>query len=237
MPKLPNAVLVTAGTQRLGFHIAQASLAMGFAVVLHYRTSDRRARQWLLRHPEYCDRVHFLQQDLTAEPHTVIESAMRLPCKLTGLVNNASVFTKGNLFATEHLRSMLEIHFFTPAALGASFARRVRHGWIINMTDALSHHPNLSWQNYRLSKMFLEELTRQQALLFAPECRVNAIAPGAVLPPRQGSKTEFKALADHIPLKKTSSVAALADAFHFLVSNTSCTGQIVNIDGGWNLTA
>lgn len=237
MPKLPDAVLITAGTQRLGFYIAQTALEMGFAVVLHYRTSDRRARQWLQRHPEYNGMVHFIRQDLTAEPASVIEAAMQLPCKLTGLVNNASVFSKGDLFAAEHLRSMLEIHFFVPAVLGASFAERVKHGWIINMTDALSHHPNLSWQNYRLSKALLEELTRQQALLFAPGCRVNAIAPGAVLPSRGSGKAEFRALADIIPLRKTSPVSALAETFRFLVSNTSCTGQIVNVDGGWHLTA
>jgi pteridine reductase len=131
---------------------------------------------------------------------------------------------------------MLEIHFFVPAQLGAAFAKQVRDGWIVNMTDALADKPNLSWQNYRMSKLFLEELTRQQALLFAPHCRVNAIAPGAVLPSDDKRGGAFRKLAAQIPLRKTQPVTAITDAFRFLVSSTSCTGQIIRVDGGWSLT-
>ncbi|MBN1757394.1 MAG: SDR family NAD(P)-dependent oxidoreductase [Chitinispirillaceae bacterium] len=237
MSRLPKAILITAGTKRLGFHFAQASLAMGYSVVLHFRSSNRTARQWVQHHPEYNGKVFYLQQDLTEQPQSLIQRVRELPCRLTGLVNNASLFSRGDLFNQTHLRSMLEIHFFTPAQLGACFAEQISNGWIINITDALACRSNTSWQNYRMSKLFLEELTRQQAIRFAPDCRVNAIAPGAVLPSKDTKGASFRNLAANIPLRKTSSVAAITEAFRFLVTNTSCTGQIIRIDGGWHLTA
>lgn len=236
MSRKPEAVLITAGTKRLGFHIAKASLALGYSVILHYRSSDRTARHWLQRHPEYASRVHFLQQDLTTHPESLIEAALDLPCRLTGLVNNASLFSRGDLSDCIHLRSMLDIHLLVPAVLGTTFADHIRKGWIITITDALAGRTNVAWQNYRMSKLFLEELTRQQALRFAPELRVNAIAPGAVLPSSETGTAAFRNLATLIPLRKTTPVAAITDAYRFLISTTSCTGQIIRIDGGWSLT-
>ncbi len=236
MSRKPEAVLITAGTKRLGFRLAQESLTLGYSVILHYRSSDRTARQWLKRHPEYASRVYFLQQDLISHPESLVEAALDLPCRLTGLVNNASLFSRGDLSDCTHLRSMLDIHLLVPAALGAAFADRIRKGWIITITDALAGKTNVAWQNYRMSKLFLEELTRQQALRFAPDLRVNAIAPGAVLPSSETGTAAFRNLAALIPLRKTAPVAAIIGAYRFLISNTSCTGQIVRIDGGWSLT-
>ena len=238
MSPLPQAVIITGGTKRIGFHLAQASLDMGLDVILHFRSGDRSARQWLERRPEYNGRVHFIRMDLTDRPERLIEKTLLLPCRLTGLVNNASVFSKGDLSDIAHLKAMLDIHFFAPALLGARFAEQVKNdSWIINITDALAARPNPAWQNYRMSKMFLEELTRQQAIRFAPRCRVNAIAPGAVLPSRGSSRAAFDALADKIPLRKTAPMQSLIEAYRFLATNTSCTGQVVKVDGGWSLTA
>ncbi|MBN1306616.1 MAG: SDR family oxidoreductase [Chitinispirillaceae bacterium] len=237
MRKLPEAVLITAGTKRLGFCMAKATLSMGFSVILHFRSSDRFARDWLRRNPRFNRKVFFIRHDLSDSPETVITKSLKLPCTLTGLVNNASSFSGGNLNDPEHLRRMLEIHLFVPARLGAFFHKQVKSGWIINITDAAIARPGTACQNYRMSKLFLEELTRQQAVLFAPGCRVNALAPGAILPAAGSSKAAFNALADKIPLRKTGSLAALADAYCFLVKNTRCTGQTIAVDGGWHLVA
>ncbi len=234
---MPKAVLITAGTKRLGFHFARTSLEMGYHVILHYRSTELPARQWLNRNPEFKNRVFFLGQELTVNPEHLIDRSLELPCALTGLVNNASIFTPGDIADIRHFQQMLDIHLLVPARLGAHFHSHVREGWIINITDALIDRPNLTYQNYRISKLFLRELTRQQALLFAPGCRVNAIAPGAMLPATHMKKEEFEALSRKTPLRSTGALAFLSDAFRYLVKNRYCTGETITVDGGRHLTA
>lgn len=235
MNKKPKALIITAGTKRIGFHLAKAALDAGYSVILHYRSSNSLAKRWLSSHPQYADSVFFIKQDLCNTPENLIAQAINLPCRLTGLVNNASAFSPGNLKDTAHLAQMIEIHFTIPARLGTAFAAAVPAGWIINITDAMIKTPNLTYQNYRMSKLFLEELTRQQAFTFAPGIRVNAIAPGAILPSVYESTATFEKLRSSIPLGATGSPKMITDAFRFLVDHEYCTGQILSIDGGWHL--
>jgi pteridine reductase len=235
MHKKPPAVLITAGTKRIGFHLAQVALGMGYSVILHYRSTNKAACLWLKKNPKLSGRVFFIQHDLGTTPEVVIEKAGALPCVLTGLINNASEFTSGNLLNHRHFERMLAIHLHAPARLGSCFASHVASGWIINISDAMIKKPNAAYQNYRMSKLFLEELTRQQAFLFAPKIRVNGIAPGAILAANGCDKKEFSAFKDKVPLQITGSPAMITDAFVFLVESEYCTGQIIAIDGGLHL--
>ena len=121
MKKLPQSVLITAGTKRIGFYLAKATLAMGYNAILHYRSSDHAARRWVQRNPRFREKVFFIRHDLNDSPEIVIERALEFPCTLVGLVNNASSFLPGNCADSRHLQEMLNIHLLVPARLGAAF--------------------------------------------------------------------------------------------------------------------
>jgi NAD(P)-dependent dehydrogenase (short-subunit alcohol dehydrogenase family) len=230
------AVLITAGTRRLGLAFAAECLAVGLDVVLHYRSSNEQARQCFSRNPRLRDRVHYLQADLTDTPaDALVREAKRMAPGLCGLVNNASVFAQGGLSDPAHFRATLEVNAIVPLALADAFRRTVRKGWIVNITDAHTGGNNLSYQNYRLSKRMLDELTRQLALAYAPAIRVNALAPGAVLPAPGASLREFRALSRTIPMRRAVNLDALVNGLSFLIGNESVTGQVLYIDGGWHL--
>lgn len=229
-------VLITSGTKRLGLAFAKESLAMGFDVILHFRTHTREARQWLSRHGDHATHTYFISKDLTPEnAHELIDESLRVAPRLVGLVNNASLFTKGSLRDIAHLTGVINSNALVPAALTSAFAAAVERGWVINITDAHIGPINIPHQNYRISKLLLAELTRQQAAAFAPHVRVNAIAPGAILPPPGGSREAFDALADSIPLHRTGSPERLRRAFSFLVTNDYITGDTIHVDGGWHV--
>jgi len=231
-----EAILITAGTDRLGFLFAKAALVNGYSVVLHYRTSDSPARLWLESHPEYSDRVFFIKHDLRNQPEAIIERATELGVTLVGLINNASLFSTGSINDYTHFNELLTIHLHIPMQLGSRFSTVPSAKWIINITDAKIHTPHRRFQNYRMTKQFLEELTRQQAFLYAPSIRVNAIAPGAMLPSKSESQQTFSELESSIPLQKTGDLDALSRTLQFLMNDTYCTGQILQVDGGWHLT-
>jgi pteridine reductase len=229
-----KAVFITGATKRLGLALTKQSLHMGFYVIAHYRTTAAPLKTWLKKHPTFQKMVFFLQADLADNPEGIIDRCLDLPAALIGLVNSASLFTPGNLDNIEHLHATLSINTDIPILLSHRFSQRVRTGWIINITDA-NLSLNKTFQNYRLSKNILGEVTRQQALLYAPKIRVNAIAPGAVLPPAHTDRTYFNRLKRIVPLKKSGGIQSLMQAYSFIIENTSVTGQILYIDNGLHL--
>jgi len=231
MNQNPKAVLITGASGRIGLHLVKESLHLGYHVVLHYRSSPEPALSLF----KDDNRVTFLQAELTESPEKFMEEVFKLPLTIEGLVNNASVFHKGNLTDIEHFNSMMSVNVMVPLRLSAAFAKVNKSGWIINMTDARTKPKNKNYANYRISKMILDEITEQLAFLYAPAIRVNAIAPGAVLADANRSPKQFEQLAKNIPLAKTGDVIHIRQAFRFLVENDYMTGCVIPVDGGWHL--
>ncbi len=231
-----NAIIITGATRRLGFYFARHALEMGYAVIAHYRSSRGELERLLENETAYAKRVHFVPMDLCDKPAALIERAVGLCDSIAGLVNNASEFTQGDLRNQGHFRRMLDINALAPAALAAAFAEQIETGWIINITDAHIDSMNRRFQNYRISKRLLEELTAQLAFTLAPRIRVNAIAPGAMLPAAVENASSFDALARSIPLRKTGDIDALMRAFRYLIEGEYITGQTLFVDGGWHLS-
>jgi len=234
MGQKKKAVLITGATKRLGLALTKQSLDMGFSVIAHYRTSAAPLKSWLTKHPRFSDRIYFLQADLAEKPESLIDTCSDFPAALTGLVNNASQFTEGNLDNLNHLRNLMAINAVAPLLIARRFSQKVGKGWIINITDA-DISLNKKFQNYRLSKRILTELTCQMAFLYAPGIRVNAIAPGAILPPIHADRSHFNRLKSTLPLRKTGDTKAIQQAYSFLVENNSITGQILSVDNGHHL--
>ena len=227
-----KSALITGAADRLGLELAKECLDMGYHVIIHYRTSAEPA-QSIFKGGE---RVTFVQAELTEPPEKFMDGVRKLPIPpLEGLVNSAAVFQQGDMSDPSHFSDMLEVNALAPLKLSAEFAKSVKSGWIINITDAHTRPKSKKYQNYRVSKLFLDEITQQLAYLYAPSIRVNAIAPGAILPPAGESEEAFNELSNTIPLNKTGSPYSIRQALRFLIENDYITGAIINVDGGWHL--
>lgn len=237
MNSIPKAVLITGASHRLGLAIAMKSIELGFHAVIHYRTDRDELTEVLKNIPELKSQLTTINYELTQSPENLIDQTLSLPLKLTGLVNSASIFTPGNLNNYSHFEQILNINALIPSRLAAQFYKKATNGWIINITDAICNKPNIRFQNYRISKVLLELLTRQQALLFAPQLRVNAIAPGAMLPAQEEDADYFNTLESRIPMKKTGDISSLLETYAYLIKTPYITGQIIRVDGGWSVAS
>jgi len=79
-------------------------------------------------------------------------------------------------------------------------------------------------------------MTKGLALALAPNIRVNAIAPGAILPPPGKGDSYLEQLGKHIPLRRHGSPDDVAAALLYLVTARFVTGQILFVDGGEHLS-
>ena len=78
-------------------------------------------------------------------------------------------------------------------------------------------------------------LTRQLALELAPTIRVNAVAPGYVLPPPDFSKSQIARAEARIPLQRWGTPDDVAGAVQYLLEADFVTGEVIVIDGGERL--
>jgi len=218
--------LVTGGAVRIGAAITRALQAEGAEVVVHYRHSRTEAEalspytvQCDLESPEACSHL--------------IERAGRLDI----LVNNASLFTKDPLASAtpERVQREFQVNLFAPMELCRTFAAQGGAGAVINLLDRRIRCLDTTCVPYSLSKKGLEELTRLASLEYAPRIRVNAVAPGPVLPPPGSSAASARELAGFIPLDELPAPEEIADAAVYLLKAGSVTGQVIYVDGGQHL--
>lgn len=234
-----KTALVTGSARRIGRGIALALARHGANVVVHFDTSAKEAAD-LAREIEMVGaKAWTLQADISnlEEAETVVPSAIELAGPLDILINNASVFPKGGLlsFSVEELEANLGINAVAPLLMARHFAAQDRDGGIVNMLDSRIVDYDREHAAYHLSKRMLFTLTRMMAIEFAPLVRVNAVAPGLILPPPGEDEAFLERLASSNPLNRYGSVEGVADAVLFLLRSDFITGQVIFVDGGRHL--
>jgi NAD(P)-dependent dehydrogenase (short-subunit alcohol dehydrogenase family) len=222
--------LVTGGAVRIGAAIVRMLQDAGAEVVVHGRRSKAEAEAL---------GVPFLQADLrdpAAADALFAQLAKRFgPVDL--LVNNAAVFHKDPLAGADSEKTATEfqINLFAPLQLIRCFARQTSTGAVVNLLDRRIRSCDTSCVPYLLTKKGLEELTRLAALELAPGIRVNAVAPGAVLPPPGQEAESVRERAGRIPLETTPVPEQIAEAVQFMLQADQVTGQTLFVDGGQHL--
>lgn len=225
-----KSALVTGGAVRIGRAIADALAEAGVEVIVHFQTSEKEAQAFW---------PNIIQSDLneSEQCETLIKQAAEEFGPIDILINNAAVFHQTRLLDADHETMMAELqpNLLAPLALIRGFARQEISGKIVNLLDRRITSHDTTCVPYMLSKKGLEELTKLAAIDLAPGITVNAVAPGAVLPPPQEVDNPAWNPADTIPLKKRPTPEEIAEAVLYLLKADSVTGQILFVDGGQNL--
>ena len=91
---------------------------------------------------------------------------------------------------------------------------------------------------YSISKAGLDAMTKSLAKEFGlSNIRVNGIAPGIIETDMNNFLTdkEKDELYEEIPLKRMGTPHEVASCVLFLENNPYITGQILQVNGGWNM--
>jgi NAD(P)-dependent dehydrogenase (short-subunit alcohol dehydrogenase family) len=206
-----KTALMTGGAQRLGAATGRALAAEGASVVIHYNRSRAPAEQLAQELQKSDTSAWIVKADLEKpeEVGALIPRALDLSGQLDILVNNASIFSPDTLMEAtfENVVQNLRVNAWAPLALSRSFARHAKRGAIVNFLDTRVADYDWKHFSYIVSKNVLELWTRMTALEFAPSIRVNAVAPGLILPPPGKDEAYLEAM----------------------------TGQVIYVDGGRHL--
>ncbi len=236
----PFLALVTGSAQRLGKAFALSLARMGYAIALHYRGSVTEAEDTAKEIRTLGVDCLPIRADLT-DPKKIdflfsLVDEMKLPLKV--VVNSAAVMPVGKPGELE-LRdwdSALDLNLRAPFLVSQQAAKRMTAGGlIVNITDIGAQKAWSRYPSYTVSKAGLESLTKMLARAFAPDIRVNAIAPGLVLPSDVVTDEQWQRLIERLPLKRAATLDEVTSALEFLIKNEYITGQTIVVDGGYSL--
>lgn len=236
------AALVTGAARRLGAAIARALHAAGFDVAIHYQRAEREATALVAElEAQRPGSAAAFAADLATEdaPAALVAAAARRFGGLDALVNNAAVFRPTPLAAASRpdwdaiMGVNLRAPFFLARAAAPLLAARA--GCIVNLTDIYAGRPKADYSVYCAAKAGLVGLTRALARDLAPQVRVNAVAPGAILWPEGGADEARDAILARTPLGRRGEPDDVAQAVCYLVGARFVTGQVIAIDGGRSL--
>jgi len=236
----PPLAIVTGGAHRLGRAFARALAHEGFAVVLHYWTSVSDAGLTAEELRATGTKVFLAPADLT-DPSSIkrmFQEVDSIPHTLQVLVNSAGVLRSGDsrTLGPEAWDAIMDLNLRAPFLCAQEAAGRMAAGGlIVNITDVGARKHWSRFPAYTVSKAGLESLTGILARAYAPNIRVNAIAPGLVLRSEGIPDTEWARLVGRLPLKRPGTVDEVAEALLFLLKNQYVTGQTLAVDGGYSL--
>lgn len=237
-------VLVTGSARRVGKAILLKFAEAGAHVIVHHGNSDSAAEQTAQEARAFGVQATVFKADL-ASPDAISDLFSHIEehfgC-LDVLVNSAATFFARSLLEIplEEWQLVMDVNLTAPFLTTQHAARlMMKHqgGAIINITDNGGRRPWKKRPHHSVSKAGLIMLTKVSALALGPyNIRVNAIAPGPVLPPPDQTEEDWAFYKEKLPLKRIGNPDDVARAALFLATNTFITGEVLGVDGGSILT-
>lgn len=236
---LGETVLITGAARRIGRAAACALASKGANVVVHYNHSSSDAQSLVGELTAMGVQAWAIQADLSDKAGCMhlLEESQKQAGAVHHLVNNASIFPGDTLdtLSVESLEQNIQLHALAPYVLGKGLRDSGSLKTVTNLLDTRVVDYDHQHVSYHLSKRMLMSLNAMMALEWAPEIRVNAVAPGLILPPEGLGQDYLEERAHTNPLQRIGAVEDVAQAILFLMMNQFVTGQIIYVDGGRHL--
>ena len=237
-------ILITGAAKRIGKEMALSFFNKGWDIVIHYNSSKDDAEALANKmNSERSNSAMLVQANLdnASEVEKLVDQILSKNGSIDALINNASTFysTPIGTLSEENWNALMGSNLKAPLFLIQSFHKELEKnkGFIINVTDINVDRALVNHSIYLAAKSGLQTLTKSLAKELAPNIRVNAIAPGAILePPNVEWTSEQKNnIINAVPMKRMGTEKDIVDAAMYLSEAEYVTGQILNIDGGKSL--
>jgi pteridine reductase len=242
------ALVTGAGKHRIGWHVAEALAARGYALAIHYRTSRIEAQETVAEFHKDGMEAESFPADLTDEGAVkgLVQAVLARFGRLDVLVNCAAIWERKRLenITGDDLRRHFEINtlgtFLCAQQAGLAMVAQPEGGCIVNLGDWAEARPYLDYAAYFPSKGGVSALTRSLAVELGtrnPCVRVNCILPGPVMLPPDLPAAEREAAINATLVKREGSPANIALAVLHFIDNDFVTGVCLPVDGGRSIYA
>ena len=195
---------------------------LGAIIVIHYYKDNLEALKTVELIKQLGGNGSAIQADLTtmSAVNTLVANTLKLHNQWDVLINCASIFETIAIDNVDEQQWDKDhfIHakapFFLARALYLHKKEREEEGVVINLTDTQAYKSSFTRPSYNLSKMALHNQVQVLGKTLAPFIRVNAVAPGAIIPSHQ-MKSPILIHKERLPLKDWRPVTMLSIQYCF----------------------
>ncbi|CAM4280487.1 dihydromonapterin reductase [Pseudoalteromonas byunsanensis] len=230
-------ILITGAGQRIGLALVQHFVASKQPVVMTYRTRHETIDA-LEQQGVHCIQVDFDNPESLATLEMTIRSHYN---GLRAIIHNASSWDceQNNPDFSQLFDNMMRIHAKVPYQLNLALADLLLTddcvADIIHLTDYVVETGSPKHIAYAASKAALDNLTKSFASKYAPNIKVNSIAPSLIIfnqhdTPEYKAKTLKKSLMGIEPGCKE-----IINSVELLLNSDYITGRSLPVDGGRHL--
>ena len=247
---MAKKVLITGGGKRIGAALCRAFAGKDYQVYIHVNNSAAEAEKLLceLKNPAWHQITRCDFSDQTARQNWL----KTLP-EFDLLIANASCYRltkRGETESVENRQRYWQVNYRTTLELiefqQKNLPENLPASAIIMLDcDVLESdgsirkfvEPPVGVDSYLASRIALANQLPALAKKLAPALRLNAIAPGPVLPPVDCSTKGMTVILEKVPMNQPVGVNEIVNTAIFLAENPSLTGTIIPVDGGMHLNS
>ena len=233
-----RVALVTGAGRRVGRSLAVALGSKGMHVAVHYNSSVEGARETAAEIEKAGGTAALFRADLASPrgPGELVDDAASALGSLAVVVNSAAVMerTPFGSVTPRAWDAMFALNLRAPFLISQAAAPLMRSagGAIVNIADLAAFETWPGYVPHSISKAGIVKMTSALARVLAPEIRVNAIAPGAVLLPDDWTDESGRRIVSTTPLKRLGSPDDVVKAMLYILESDYVTGETLIVDGG-----
>lgn len=241
-----NKIVVVTGSSRgIGAEIVKLLAKSGHTVILNYNKSEDCAKsvENELKNLGYTVDIFKADVSKKEEAESLVKFAVNKYGRIDVLINNAGI-SQTKLFTDitdEDWQNMLNNNLNSAFYCTREAVKNMIHnkqGLIINMSSIWGVTGASMEVHYSTAKAGLIGFTKALAKELGPSnIRVNAIAPGIIDTDMcsEYSVKEKDKIKEEIPLERIGTAENIAKCVKWLIEDDYVTGEVISINGGWNI--
>ena len=242
---MPKTIIVTGGSRGIGAAIVSLLAKENYNIVLNYNKSEEIAKKMQEEFTTLGKTVEIFKADVSKreEVKKLVDFTIKKFGKIDVLINNAGI-SQTKLFTDitdEDWNNMLNIDLNSVFYASQEVVKHMIHekeGCIINISSIWGMIGASCEVHYSVAKAGVDAMTKSLAKeLGLSNIRVNSIAPGIIDTEMNKylSAKELEQIKEEIPLGKIGDTSSIAKCAKWLIEDNYTTGQIIAINGGWNI--
>ena len=242
---MSKTVIITGGSRGIGAAIVNMLAKENYNIILNYNKSEEIAKKMQEEFTSLGKTVEIFKADVSKreEVKQLVQFAIKKFGKIDVLINNAGI-SQTKLFTditdadwNNMLNTNLNSVFYMTQEV-IPYMIHEKEGCIINISSIWGMIGASCEVHYSVAKAGVDAMTKSLAKELGPSnIRINSIAPGIIDTEMNKylSQKELEQIKEEIPLGKIGETSSIAKCAKWLIEDNYTTGQVISINGGWNI--